>query len=598
MVQGYYTLDEAARMLGMDPEKLNVMAQRREIRAFADRGTWRFRTQDVDEMARRLGMGSNPELQLGEAERAKPVTPSPKPRSGPKGATPTPTPRSGPKADEGVLDFSAGRGRDSGVVEHDIVIESPSHQKPGRGGSPSPKPGSDSDVHLVFDQGGEFSVVSDSDVRLEDANKPGSKGGPKKSTPPAGDGGPGSGSRKKTMMQPPSSRAIDSGVRLVPMEEANTLPIGQQPPSSGTDSDIRLVEDAGPPSRSQAGRAEVDLSQTTEDINLDEELKKAEALARGKKPRSKAKPKTDVKKTDSTGEVALDVGEGNVEMSPAPRSGALKADPNDRTDELQLDVADEELAIGELGDSGKKVGTNVAGINLHSPPASGANVEKHDASSDSLEFELSLEPDGTPRPIEQAPGMESSSEFELTLDEGPGLAPLDEAKAESGIFDTDFEMPAIEGEAQEGSSDTELESSDFDLSLGEEESGSQVVALEGEEADESSATVSYQKGRAAPDEGVETEEEVDELLEEEELEDIGEDEELVPRRAPAVAAAAPTEWGALPVALMAPCVIVMFLLGIMSFELLHNMWGYAQPSKPAGPLVKYLAGLTNDPLPE
>jgi len=48
MVQGYYTLDEAARILGMDPEKLGHMAQRREIRAFADRGTWRFRTQDVE----------------------------------------------------------------------------------------------------------------------------------------------------------------------------------------------------------------------------------------------------------------------------------------------------------------------------------------------------------------------------------------------------------------------------------------------------------------------------------------------------------------------------------------------------------------------
>src|SRR5262249_6643137 len=71
MVQGYYTLEEAARVLGMIPDKLSQMAQRREIRAFADRGTWRFRTQDVEEMARRLGRGSSPELQLGEAGAAK-----------------------------------------------------------------------------------------------------------------------------------------------------------------------------------------------------------------------------------------------------------------------------------------------------------------------------------------------------------------------------------------------------------------------------------------------------------------------------------------------------------------------------------------------
>ena len=83
MVQGYYTLDEAARILGMDAERLNQMAQRREIRAFADRGTWRFRTQDIEEMARRLGMGSNPDLQLGEVEKPKPAS-SAKPRSGAK----------------------------------------------------------------------------------------------------------------------------------------------------------------------------------------------------------------------------------------------------------------------------------------------------------------------------------------------------------------------------------------------------------------------------------------------------------------------------------------------------------------------------------
>src|SRR5258708_21056101 len=78
MVQGYYDLDEAAKILGMAPDKLSQMAQKRDIRAFADRGTWRFRTQDVEEMSRRLGHGSNPDLQLGEAAPAKKSTSSSK----------------------------------------------------------------------------------------------------------------------------------------------------------------------------------------------------------------------------------------------------------------------------------------------------------------------------------------------------------------------------------------------------------------------------------------------------------------------------------------------------------------------------------------
>src|SRR5437899_3261613 len=79
MVQGYYTLEEAARILGMAADELNQMAQHREVRAFADRGTWRFRTQDIEELARRRGLGSSPDLPLGEAGRPHPHdSPAPK----------------------------------------------------------------------------------------------------------------------------------------------------------------------------------------------------------------------------------------------------------------------------------------------------------------------------------------------------------------------------------------------------------------------------------------------------------------------------------------------------------------------------------------
>src|SRR5437879_4908319 len=59
MVQGYYTLEEAARILKMTTEELTQMAQKRQVRAFADRGTWRFRSQDVEELARRRGQSSD-----------------------------------------------------------------------------------------------------------------------------------------------------------------------------------------------------------------------------------------------------------------------------------------------------------------------------------------------------------------------------------------------------------------------------------------------------------------------------------------------------------------------------------------------------------
>src|SRR5580693_6302697 len=64
----FYTLEEAARVLGMSPEDLKGKAQHREVRAFLDGGSWRFRVADVDELARRRGLGSDAELHLSDLD--------------------------------------------------------------------------------------------------------------------------------------------------------------------------------------------------------------------------------------------------------------------------------------------------------------------------------------------------------------------------------------------------------------------------------------------------------------------------------------------------------------------------------------------------
>src|SRR5256884_9677698 len=88
MVQGYYTLQEAAQALGLPPEELKLMAQRNQIRSFQDRGTWRFRVQDIQGLARQPGAPSDLELVLGEGNLPR-ATDSPMPRSPrPKGPPP------------------------------------------------------------------------------------------------------------------------------------------------------------------------------------------------------------------------------------------------------------------------------------------------------------------------------------------------------------------------------------------------------------------------------------------------------------------------------------------------------------------------------
>src|SRR5207237_711752 len=67
MAQGYYTLEEAAGLLKLAVDELKMMARGGEVRSFQDRGTWRFRVQDIQELARQRGLGSEPDLVLGEA---------------------------------------------------------------------------------------------------------------------------------------------------------------------------------------------------------------------------------------------------------------------------------------------------------------------------------------------------------------------------------------------------------------------------------------------------------------------------------------------------------------------------------------------------
>src|SRR3954451_10868549 len=64
----FYTLEEAARHLGMSPEDLKQKGQHREVRAFMDSGSWQFRVADIDELARRRGLRSDPELSLSDLE--------------------------------------------------------------------------------------------------------------------------------------------------------------------------------------------------------------------------------------------------------------------------------------------------------------------------------------------------------------------------------------------------------------------------------------------------------------------------------------------------------------------------------------------------
>jgi hypothetical protein len=164
----FYSLEEAARVLGMSAEELKSKAQSREVRAFLDGGTWRFRVVDVDELARRRGLGSDAELRLSDLE-----LPAGKSDSEIQDLDLSEFQLGVGKRDLGAesVHLSKAKPKQDTGSDHDILVDDlalPPNQISGSssviiGAPSSSKHPSDSDVRLVPDS---LKSASDSDVQL------------------------------------------------------------------------------------------------------------------------------------------------------------------------------------------------------------------------------------------------------------------------------------------------------------------------------------------------------------------------------------------------------------------------------------------------
>ena len=322
------------------------------------------------------------------------------------------------------------------------------------------------------------------------------------------------------------------------------------------------------------------------------------------------------------------------------------------SDEKQAMMGDDEVGLGEL--SGAK---GASGINLQDPVDSGISLEE--GGSDEIEFNLSLDAGHTPKPAPakdatpdsssefelslqeddssptdgsssefelsldpegssdlavddsgssdlglEAPAADSDSEFELTLDETGGLSVEEDSSSEEDkdIFETDFEVPALNEESGSEAvaldeADTDLESSEFDLSLEGDESGSQVVPLEDEEEYEEGASTLQRPAAGAADEDEEGLEDIGEALDEDLDQEPALEEEVEP--AAVSAAAAPSaEWGVMPALVLIPCSIVLFVVALMSFEMIQGMWGFHKGTKVSNLVIRAIAKPFDENLPE
>jgi hypothetical protein len=497
-----YTLEEAANKLDLSVEELKrrLRTEWTQIRSFRDGATLRFRANEIDELARSMGLGSSEELPLADSGYDLP---------------------SAAAADATKSDSGAPLKLDDSDEAFLITPDEPSK-------SPSSK---------------KLKAKSDSDVRLEKSSKPAASGDDEESIlteqMDVGAGGSGKLSGKSGKLSSAKLKAGDSGKQKT----------GSSATKKASDSD------------------------------------KAKAAAAAKS----------MEDSSSEFELTLEADSDEFELSLAPDSS-------------------EEVALGEAPPKEAASKSGQSGINLNRPADSGVSLEKKKPADDEIDFELSLETPGSGASGKKKSSgklgsgrkleADSDSEFELTLEE-PSDLNLEAANEQSGekkgdIFEaTDFEIPALDDDSASEAvaldeSDTDLESSDFDLALdeadavAEDESASEVVALDDEEAPKPKK----RKRKAADDED-EGEVDLDDLDASAALAGVrDEDEEYEAREADEereVVVAAPAKWGPVPAVLMFLCLLIMLPATLMAYETLHSVWGYQQSTKPTTPLINWFA---------
>lgn len=550
MVQGYYSLDEAAKVLGMPVDTLSQMARKREIRAFSDAGSWKFRAQDIDEMARSRSFGSDPEIRLPDID-AEPGD-------------------SIMDDDEVLLDESAlsGLKLDGSDSEATVI------------GMRGPDD-SESDVRLVLsgqDEG------SDSGVKLV----PDLGGTPSKPTNDLGTGmGAGAGAKLSDSDRGRGATEDDIG-------------LGDSNIGGPTDSDIRLTfDDSGlTPGSSRSNRKKEGSSKTrraeaARDAANRERLDQTDVMdvANSGLLKSHTPPKNNPAvptTTSSDSDLDFNFDDDDVNFSieglapPAAGGSSRKAtkppedhDDLDRTVAMNtVDFSDDDIDLSlDSGDSDLTKGGPSSGINLAKPDDSGISLEDPSSVDETnSEFELSLDSD--------ADELFDSADIDFKDDEDapkPSPAKGKPAAAPSaGSAASTQPSKIISGSENASDSDFELALGDDDFEA-EQESGSEVIAIDEDDDDD----------------GIEAVEEEAEEIEASVAEDEDEEDSLpatggaaaavLPRQR--VVAATEVEWGAGWLVPLSLTTIMLVLTGMMMYEVMRSAWSYNTPYTMSATLI-------------
>lgn len=611
MAKKYLSLEEAAGLLDMTTEQLMKIRDQGDIRGFADRGSWKFREQDIDEFQRSRQADSSPDFPIITGDSSSSVLEEPD-------AADLLSSDSDVRLffDESLFDGKDAKG----------FVTSGSDVRLTGDSGPNLEETEDDDELDLSGWGSDAKISdSDSDVKLVGA---GTQPDIDLNTTIQMTDDDGSDAATVTNTDDNVPVSADSEIRISNSDSDVRLS------GEDDDSDVQLADD-------DAGVNDDDLAATAliEGIDSDSDVKlmgSEDLLLPDEDSDSDVKLSTDLDRTDS--DIRLS------DASPAKPSPAPKAKPN----RLQVPPDDSDLKLINKG-SGVKKDRPESGISLEAR-GSGLGLEA-DESGISLEMDsgISLEADDSGISLEgydsgiSLEGFESGTglgiDSGITLDAGDSGISLD-LDDDSGIsidqkdMGRTMPMQGIPG-AKDALSDstsmtTHLEipksasghDSEFELAgLDDDDddvgSNTGVLTFEDDELDSSrTVAVPALSGAAAKDE-------VDEVLEEEfedeeNLYDDGEEEEFeddedldvhdseefeddnfesgqgqvagfpVPMRA----GRADVDWGIGTKIMIGISALVSVMCAVVGIELVRTMWLWTQPASdaPASQLLQMIGG--------
>ena len=593
MAKKYLSLEEAASQLGISVDQLKRFREQGEIRGFADRGSWKFREQDIEEFLRSRQTDSSPDFPIITGDSSSSVLDEPESEDlsssdsdvrlffddsmfeenseakelANSGSDVRLTGDSGPKLesnDDEVLDFS---GWDSNPKisdsDSDVKLVGASTEAEVDLASTSSLQDSDSDVLLADDGGLNFSD-SDSDVRLSEEAVDNSS--------------------EMTFIGSDS----DSDVKLMGgddfLAEDSDSDVKLSAGLDRTDSDIRLAD-----SPSNSNNRTIALPPIPDDSDL-------KLISSGSGVRTQG--------LDSG--IGLDADESGISLE--MDSGiSLEADDSG----ISLESFDSGAKLGD--DSGISLESFDSGVDLSDD--SGISLDAGD-SGISLEYDddsgISMQPDdmGRTMPMQAIPGARAA------LGDSSAQTTQFDMPAQNYGKDSEFELAGLDDDDDDVGTNTSVLTFEDD-----EDDASKTVVVPTPAAKTAAPVKSGATAKPAPKKSAPVEDEFEDDLEDSfdddgggldddysddddegvhDAEDFDDDDfeegqsQVGGFQAPARGAArADVDWGTGLKSLIAFTTILSVLCAVIGIELVRTMWLWTQPGSESTPsaVLQTLGGL-------